>query len=62
MHRVKFVKEGFGEKAAFVEVFKPSTPSQVALGVCAVFISSCLGLLSMSEVNQDTVASSRGIR
>jgi hypothetical protein len=57
---LKFVKEGVGEEAGGVEVFEPSTPSQVALGVCAVFNSSCLGLLSMSEVSHDTLPAVRG--
>jgi hypothetical protein len=57
---LEFVKERVGQEAGRIKVFKPMAPSQVALGVCALFNSSPLGLLSISKVSQDTFSSFRG--
>jgi hypothetical protein len=60
--RLEFIEEGVSKEFDVMEVLKPSTPSQVALGVCTGFDSCCLGLLSKSEVSHETVSSGRGYK
>jgi len=53
-------RKGSDRRLGRIKLFKPMAPSQVALGVCALFNSSPLGLLSISKVSQDTFSSFRG--
>jgi hypothetical protein len=50
-------RKGSDRRLGHIKLFKPMAPSQVALGVCALFP---LGLLSISKVSQDTFSSFRG--